>query len=105
MPSLTPRSFRQWGPAGILGVSLPEEFGCADAGYAADGLVARDIEQAVPATARRMPAQSSLAMFPIHVYDPDEQCRRYLSRLACGELIGCFGLTRPDAAPIRAACG
>ncbi len=92
-----PAIFREMGEAGLLGVTLPADYGCADAGYVAYGLVAREIERVDSGYRSMMSVQSSLVMFPIHAYGSDAQRQKYLPGLARGELIGCFGLTEPDA--------
>tara|TARA_A100001391_G_scaffold130111_2_gene89361 strand:+ start:2809 stop:3993 length:1185 start_codon:yes stop_codon:yes gene_type:complete len=89
--------FPQMGAAGLLGVTVPEEFGGAGAGYVAYGLVAREIERVDSGYRSMTSVQSSLVMYPIHAYGSDEQRAQYLPGLASGELIGCFGLTEPDA--------
>ena len=85
------------GEAGLLGVTLPEEFGCAGAGYVAYGLVAREVERVDSGFRSMMSVQCSLVMYPIHAYGDADQRRKYLPGLARGELIGCFGLTEPNA--------
>jgi glutaryl-CoA dehydrogenase len=92
-----PKLFRLMGEAGLLGVTLPEEFGCANAGYVAYGLVAREVERVDSGYRSMMSVQSSLVMYPIHAYGDAAQRKKYLPGLARGELIGCFGLTEPDA--------
>ena len=92
-----PKLFRLMGEAGLLGVTLPEEFGCANAGYVSYGLVAREVERVDSGYRSMMSVQSSLVMYPIHAYGDPAQRKKYLPRLARGELIGCFGLTEPDA--------
>ena len=92
-----PELFALMGAAGLLGVSTPEEYGGAGAGYVAYGLVAREIERVDSGYRSMASVQSSLVMYPIHAYGSDEQREQYLPRLASGELIGCFGLTEPDA--------
>lgn len=92
-----PEIFREMGAQGLLGVTLPEDYGCANAGYVAYGLVAREVERVDSGYRSMMSVQSSLVMFPIHEYGSEEQRRKYLPRLATGEWIGCFGLTEPDA--------
>ncbi|MFB0610835.1 acyl-CoA dehydrogenase [Aurantiacibacter poecillastricola] len=89
--------FPQMGAAGMLGVTIPEEFGGAGASYVAYGLVAREIERVDSGYRSMASVQSSLVMYPIHAYGSDEQQQKYLPGLASGELIGCFGLTEPDA--------
>ncbi len=92
-----PELFSLMGEAGLLGVTIPEEFGGAGAGYVAYGLVAREIERVDSGYRSMASVQSSLVMYPIHAYGSDEQRARYLPGLASGRLIGCFGLTEPDA--------
>jgi glutaryl-CoA dehydrogenase len=92
-----PELFPLMGEAGLLGVTIPEAFGGAGAGYVAYGLVAREIERVDSGYRSMASVQSSLVMYPIHAYGSDEQKAKYLPRLAKGELIGCFGLTEPDA--------
>ena len=92
-----PEIFREMGEQGLLGVTLPEDYGCANAGYVSYGLVAREVERIDSGYRSMMSVQSSLVMFPIHEYGSEEQRRKYLPRLATGEWIGCFGLTEPDA--------
>ena len=92
-----PELFPLMGEAGLLGVTIPEEFGGAGAGYVAYGLVAREIERVDSGYRSMASVQSSLVMYPIHAYGSDAQKARYLPGLARGELIGCFGLTEPDA--------
>ena len=85
------------GEAGLLGVTLPAEFGSAGAGYVAYGLVAREIERVDSGFRSMMSVQSSLVMYPIYAYGDADQRLKYLPGLARGELIGCFGLTEPNA--------
>jgi len=92
-----PELFPLMGQAGLLGVTIPEEFGGAGAGYVAYGLVAREIERVDSGYRSMASVQSSLVMYPIHAYGTAEQKAKYLPGLARGELIGCFGLTEPDA--------
>jgi glutaryl-CoA dehydrogenase len=92
-----PEIFREMGEQGLLGVTLPEDYGCAGAGYVSYGLIAREVERVDSGYRSMMSVQSSLVMFPIHEYGSEEQRRKYLPRLATGEWIGCFGLTEPDA--------
>ena len=92
-----PAIFREMGEQGLLGVTIPEAFGGAGAGYVAYGLVAREVERVDSGYRSMMSVQSSLVMYPIHAYGSDEQRAKYLPGLAKGELIGCFGLTEPDA--------
>ena len=92
-----PTLFARMGEAGLLGVTIPEEFGGAEASYVAYGLVAREIERVDSGYRSMMSVQSSLVMYPIYAYGDDSQRRKYLPKLASGEWIGCFGLTEPDA--------
>jgi glutaryl-CoA dehydrogenase len=92
-----PELFPLMGQAGLLGVTIPEEFGGSGAGYVAYGLVAREIERVDSGYRSMASVQSSLVMYPIHAYGSEEQKAKYLPGLARGELIGCFGLTEPDA--------
>ncbi len=92
-----PALFRVMGQAGLLGVTLPEEFGCAGAGYVSYGVVAREVERVDSGFRSMMSVQSSLVMYPIYAYGDSGQRRKYLPGLARGELIGCFGLTEPEA--------
>jgi glutaryl-CoA dehydrogenase len=89
--------FNEMGALGLLGVVLPEEYGGAGASYVAYGLVAREIERVDSGYRSIMSVQSSLVMHPIYAYGTEEQRRKYLPRLATGEIVGCFGLTEPDA--------
>ena len=89
--------FQEMGETGLLGVTLPEEYGGAGASYVAYGLVAREIERVDSGYRSMMSVQSSLVMYPIHAYGDEAQRRRYLPKLASGEWVGCFGLTEPDA--------
>ena len=92
-----PELFPLMGAAGLLGATIPEEFGGAGASYVAYGLIAREIERVDSGYRSMASVQSSLVMHPIYAYGSDEQRRKYLPGLASGQLIGCFGLTEPDA--------
>ncbi len=92
-----PAIFAEMGEMGLLGVTIPEEYGGLGAGYVAYGLIAREVERVDSGYRSMMSVQSSLVMYPIHAYGSEEQRRKYLPRLAQGKLIGCFGLTEPDA--------
>jgi len=92
-----PEIFREMGEMGLLGVTIPEEYGGIDAGYVAYGLVAREVERVDSGYRSMMSVQSSLVMYPIYAYGSDSQREKYLPKLASGEFIGCFGLTEPDA--------
>ncbi|MER8770558.1 acyl-CoA dehydrogenase [Mesorhizobium sp. M0960] len=89
--------FREMGEAGLLGITIPEEYGGLGANYVTYGLVAREVERVDSGYRSMMSVQSSLVMYPIHAYGSEEQRRKYLPKLASGEWIGCFGLTEPDA--------
>jgi len=86
----------EMGELGFLGSTLPEDYGCAGVNYVSYGLVAREVERVDSGYRSAMSVQSSLVMHPIHAYGSEEQRRKYLPRLATGELVGCFGLTEPD---------
>src|SRR5439155_7997388 len=88
--------FREMGELGLLGATLPPEFGGAGLNYVCYGLIAREIERVDSGYRSMMSVQSSLVMHPIHAYGSAEQRQKYLPRLATGEWIGCFGLTEPD---------
>ncbi len=92
-----PEIFREMGGMGLLGVTIPEEYGGLGASYVSYGLVAREVERVDSGYRSMMSVQSSLVMYPIHAYGSDEQRQKYLPKLASGEFIGCFGLTEPDA--------
>ncbi len=92
-----PDIFREMGELGLLGATIPEEYGGVGAGYVAYGLIAREVERVDSGYRSMMSVQSSLVMYPIHAYGSEEQCRKYLPKLASGEWIGCFGLTEADA--------
>jgi glutaryl-CoA dehydrogenase len=86
----------EMGALGLLGATLPETYGGAGLGHVAYGLIAREIERVDSGYRSVLSVQSSLVMQPIHAYGSEAQRRKYLPRLATGELIGCFGLTEPD---------
>lgn len=94
---VAPEIFRQMGDMGLLGITIPEEYGGLGAGYVTYGLVAREIERVDSGYRSMMSVQSSLVMYPIYAYGSEEQRQKYLPGLSSGELIGCFGLTEPDA--------
>ncbi|GLQ34298.1 acyl-CoA dehydrogenase [Amylibacter marinus] len=87
---------REMGALGLLGATLPEEFGGVDANYTSYGLIAREVERIDSGYRSAMSVQSSLVMHPIFAYGTDDQRAKYLPKLASGEWIGCFGLTEPD---------
>ncbi len=89
--------FREMGALGLLGPTIPEEYGGVCASYVSYGLVAREVERIDSGYRSMMSVQSSLVMFPIYEYGSEAQRRTYLPKLASGEWIGCFGLTEPDA--------
>ncbi|TGQ39486.1 MULTISPECIES: acyl-CoA dehydrogenase [unclassified Mesorhizobium] len=89
--------FREMGEAGLLGLTIPEEYGGLGANYVTYGLVAREVERIDSGYRSMMSVQSSLVMYPIHAYGSEAQRKKYLPKLASGEWIGCFGLTEPDA--------
>ena len=88
---------REMGQLGLLGATIDPEFGGAGLGYVSYGLIARAVERVDSGYRSAMSVQSSLVMHPINAYGSDEQRRKYLPGLASGELVGCFGLTEPDA--------
>jgi glutaryl-CoA dehydrogenase len=92
-----PDIFREMGEMGLLGVTIPEEYGGTGANYVSYGLVAREVERVDSGYRSMMSVQSSLVMHPIYAYGSEEQRMKYLPKLASGEFIGCFGLTEPDA--------
>ncbi len=95
--AVEPDLFGKMGEMGLLGTTIPEEYGGLGAGYVSYGVVAREIERVDSGYRSMMSVQSSLVMYPIYAYGSEEQRRKYLPGLAKGELIGCFGLTEPDA--------
>jgi len=92
-----PAIFREMGEMGLLGVTVPEEYGGLGASYVSYGLIAREVERVDSGYRSMMSVQSSLVMYPIYAYGSEEQRKKYLPKLASGEFIGCFGLTEPDA--------
>ncbi len=86
----------EMGALGLLGATIPEDYGGAGLGYVAYGLIAREIERVDSGYRSAMSVQSSLVMHPIHVYGTEAQRKKYLPKLAAGEIVGCFGLTEPD---------
>jgi glutaryl-CoA dehydrogenase len=92
-----PELFPLMGRAGLLGATLPQEYGGAGASYVAYGLIAREIERVDSGYRSMASVQSSLVIYPIYAYGNEEQRRKYLPGLSAGTLIGCFGLTEPDA--------
>ncbi len=92
-----PDIFREMGDMGLLGVTVPEEYGGLGGSYVSYGLVAREVERIDSGYRSMMSVQSSLVMYPIYAYGSEEQRLKFLPGLASGALIGCFGLTEPDA--------
>jgi glutaryl-CoA dehydrogenase len=101
--STDPEIFREMGEMGLLGTTIPEEYGGLSTGYVSYGLVAREIERVDSGYRSMMSVQSSLVMYPIYAYGNEAQRAKYLPGLAKGDLIGCFGLTEPDAGSDPAA--
>ncbi|MEQ1865405.1 MAG: acyl-CoA dehydrogenase family protein, partial [Micropepsaceae bacterium] len=91
-----PEIMREMGEMGLLGITIPETYGGAGLGYVAYGVAAREIERVDSGYRSAMSVQSSLVMHPIYKFGSEEQRRRFLPKLATGEMIGCFGLTEPD---------
>jgi glutaryl-CoA dehydrogenase len=87
----------EMGELGFLGATIPEEYGCAGVNYVCYGLIAREVERVDSGYRSAMSVQSSLVMHPIYAYGTEAQKKKYLPRLATGEIVGCFGLTEPDA--------
>lgn len=92
-----PELFPLMGEAGLLGATLPETYGGLGASYVTYGLIAREIERVDSGYRSMMSVQSSLVIYPIYAYGTDAQREKYLPGLCAGSLIGCFGLTEPDA--------
>jgi glutaryl-CoA dehydrogenase len=91
-----PAIFREMGELGLLGATLPPEYGGAGLNYVCYGLIAREIERVDSGFRSMMSVQSSLVMLPIFEFGTEAQRQKYLPRLAKGEAIGCFGLTEPN---------
>src|SRR5471032_2347549 len=89
--------FREMGELGLLGPTIPEEYGGPGLNYVSYGLVAREVEQVDSGYRSMMSVQSSLVMYPIYAYGDEDQREKYLPKLASGEWIGCFGLTEAEA--------
>lgn len=92
-----PDIFREMGELGLLGPTVPEQYGGVGASYVSYGLIAREVERIDSGYRSMMSVQSSLVMYPINAFGSEEQKHKYLPKLASGEYIGCFGLTEPDA--------
>src|SRR5258708_14391395 len=86
----------EMGALGLIGATVPEEYGGAGLGYVAYGLIAREVEMVDSGYRSAMSVQSSLVMHPIFAYGSEAQRKKYLPKLATGEIAGCFGLTEPD---------
>jgi glutaryl-CoA dehydrogenase len=95
--TIDPNVFPEMGEAGLLGITIPEEYGGLGASYVTYGLVAREIERVDSGYRSMMSVQNSLVMYAIYAYGSEAQRKTYLPKLASGQLIGCFGLTEPDA--------
>ncbi|WP_312271876.1 acyl-CoA dehydrogenase [Pseudomonas sp.] len=91
-----PSIFRKMGEAGLLGATIPSEYGGSGLNYVCYGLIAREVERIDSGYRSMMSVQSSLVMVPIYEFGTQAQRQKYLPRLASGEWIGCFGLTEPD---------
>ena len=91
-----PAIFREMGAMGLLGATIPPEYGGAGLNYVSYGLIAREVERVDSGYRSMMSVQSSLVMVPIFVFGSEAQRRKYLPKLAAGEWIGCFGLTEPN---------
>ena len=92
-----PEIFLEMGKMGLLGITIPEEYGGLGANYVSYGLVAQEIERIDSGYRSMLSVQSSLVIYPIYAYGTEAQRQKYLPALASGEMIGCFGLTEPDA--------
>ena len=92
-----PEIFQEMGEMGLLGTTIPEQYGGLGSSYTGYGLVAREIERIDSGYRSMMSVQSSLVMYPIYAYGSEAQREKYLPDLASGKLIGCFGLTEPDS--------
>jgi glutaryl-CoA dehydrogenase len=88
--------FREMGELGLLGPTIPSEYGGAGLNYVSYGLIAREVERVDSGYRSMMSVQSSLVMLPIYEFGTESQRQKYLPKLATGEWIGCFGLTEPD---------
>ena len=91
-----PTIFREMGELGLLGITIPEQYGGANLNYVSYGLIAREIERVDSGYRSMMSVQSSLVMVPINEFGTEAQKQKYLPKLASGERIGCFGLTEPN---------
>jgi len=91
-----PDIVREMGALGMLGATIPQEYGGAGLNYVCYGLIARELERVDSGFRSMMSVQSSLVMYAIYAYGSEAQRREYLPKLATGEMVGCFGLTEPD---------
>ena len=89
--------FKEMGEMGLMGITIPEEYGGLGGNYVSYGLVAREVERVDSGYRSMMSVQASLVMYPIYAYGSEAQRKKYLPKLCSGEWIGCFGLTEPDA--------
>ncbi len=94
--TFNPAIIREMGELGLIGSTIPQDYGGAGLGYVSYGLIAREVERVDSGFRSLMSVQSSLVMYPIFAYGSEAQRRKYLPKLATGELVGCFGLTEPD---------
>lgn len=88
--------FNEMGEMGLLGATIPEEYGGSGLNHVCYGLIAREVERVDSGYRSAMSVQSSLVMYPIYTYGTEEQRQKYLPKLATGEFVGCFGLTEPN---------
>src|SRR3974390_1136758 len=91
-----PAIVKEMGELGMLGATIPQEYGGAGLNYVCYGLIARELERVDSGFRSMMSVQSSLVMYAIYAYGSEAQRREYLPKLATGEMVGCFGLTEPD---------
>ncbi|HSU78413.1 MAG TPA: acyl-CoA dehydrogenase family protein, partial [Burkholderiales bacterium] len=94
--STDPAIFREMGQLGMLGPTIPADYGGPGLNYVGYGLIAREIERVDSGYRSMMSVQSSLVMLPIHEFGNEALRKKYLPKLAAGEWIGCFGLTEPN---------
>jgi glutaryl-CoA dehydrogenase len=94
--NFNPDIIHEMGALGLLGATIPQEYGGAGLNYVCYGLIAREVERVDSGFRSLMSVQSSLVMHPIYAYGSEAQRRKYLPKLATGEIVGCFGLTEPD---------
>ncbi len=92
-----PELIKKSAELGLLGLTLPVEYGGADASYVAYGLVCQELERGDSGLRSFVSVQSSLCMYPIFRYGSEQQKKRFLPKMASGDVIGCFGLTEPDS--------